>query len=66
MNPAKKVWLSRFMQRLLGGYHRSIHTDDGVYEAEIERLALLSELDYQIERKAAARRLNNIPLSARR
>jgi len=38
--------------------------DSGVYEAEIERLALLSDLDYQIERKAAAKRLNNIPVSA--
>jgi hypothetical protein len=38
--------------------------DSGVYEAEIARAALLSDLEYQIERKSIAKRLNDIPLSA--
>ena len=35
----------------------------GFYETELARLALLPELEYELERKAAAKRLNNIKLS---
>jgi hypothetical protein len=38
--------------------------DSGVYLAEIERLALLSDFDYQLERKSAAKRLNNLSVTA--
>jgi hypothetical protein len=38
--------------------------DSGVYLAEIERLALLSDFDYQLERKPAAKRLNGLSVTA--